>query len=535
MSPASWRAAPEVSDDRDSTGRPRPLLVSLHFIWAALRRRLAACLLCAILGVTAAGAYLLAFPPAHEATSTLLLTSDPQSDPTRSTTTNVSLFQTRTLATRTTDQLGLAMAPDDFLSSLTIEQAGSELLIVSLTAPTDTEAVRRLDVLTSVYLQFRAEQLSRQADVLVTGLRDRIQKLQADVVQASRQVEELTAANDPNPSDLNDAISLRASLLNRIATLEQAVEDATLRNSSVVGSSRVLDPPAPEPGRARRSVALALASGLFGGIALGCGTVVFIAITSNKLRRRSDIARSLGVEVAVSVGAVTPIRRPWRALPPFNAINRHRAGERLRLAQAITEELFVSNRSTRLAVAGIDNDAVVGFAVVEAASRLAEKGTAVTILDLTDGGGRGLATRRKFAGSAAAPKVIRPRVLPALAHHAADLRAIGEWEGIDNPTPELGEVTLILADLDPAIGADHLTAWTDRVVVVVTTGRSSVERIRTVGDQVRGAGLDLRFAALVNTDSDDDSLGRPNADGPGLVERYDGSENPGSAAAMEAR
>ena len=66
---------------------------------------------------------------------------------------------------------------------------------------------------------------------------------------------------------------------------------------------------------------------------------------------------------------------------------------------------------------------------------------------------------------------------------------------------------MILAELDPAVGADHLTAWTDRVMVVITAGRSSVEKVRSVGDQVRAAGLDLRFAALVRTERTDESIG----------------------------
>ena len=72
----------------------------------------------------------------------------------------------------------------------------------------------------------------------------------------------------------------------------------------------------------------------------------------------------------------------------------------------------------------------------------------------------------------------------------------------------LGDVTLVLADLDPAVGADHVATWTDRVIVVVTAGRTSVEKVRTIGDMVRAAGLDLRFAVVLHTERTDDSSGR---------------------------
>jgi hypothetical protein len=105
------------------------------------------------------------------------------------------------------------------------------------------------------------------------------------------------------------------------------------------------------------------------------------------------------------------------------------------------------------------------------------------------------------------PTVLRPRGIPALADHPADLRAVGHEDEEEAPSPDLFDVSLVLADLDPSVGADHLTAWTKRVIVVATSGLSSVERVRTAGDLVRSAGLDLRFAALMHADATDVSSG----------------------------
>jgi hypothetical protein len=66
---------------------------------------------------------------------------------------------------------------------------------------------------------------------------------------------------------------------------------------------------------------------------------------------------------------------------------------------------------------------------------------------------------------------------------------------------------LVLADLDPMIGADHLTDWADDVVVVVTAGWSSVTLIRTAGDLIRSAGLRIRGVVLLRAERHDDSLG----------------------------
>jgi capsular polysaccharide biosynthesis protein len=530
-------AADFDDDDQTSFERRAPTLVSLNFVRTALRRRLLVCVMSAALGLLAAGTFMVAFPPAHQAKAALVLTHDADVDPSRAMATNVSLLQTRTVASRTIAGLGLAVAPEDFLKSVTVEAVSAELLSVTLSAPDDAEAVRRLDGLTSTYLQFRAEQLSLQSQILVDGMQERIAKLQRDVEDLSRRVEQLSAAGNSSASKLSDTVAQRAYLQGRIETLQQAVEDATLRNSAVVSSSRVLDPPAAVPGLAKRTIALGMASGLIGGAALGCGTVLFIAITSDRLRRRADVASALGVPVPVSVGRIATLRKGWRWLPPLRALDRRRADGRQRFAHAIVKELLLPQGRGRVAVAGIDNSQEVGFAVAAAAATIAARYCSITVIDLTERLSRGLRVTPSTPGSYDLPTVLRPRGLPALAHGAADLLALGHWDNGENtPLPQLTDATLVLAELDPAVGADHLTAWADRVILVVTAGRSSVEKVRTVADMIRTAGLDLRFAVLMHTERRDDSSGTANVELPEPVELsddHDGTDDSSETANVE--
>jgi hypothetical protein len=159
-------------------------------------------------------------------------------------------------------------------------------------------------------------------------------------------------------------------------------------------------------------------------------------------------------------------------------------------------------------VACIDNADEVRFAMATAAMSLVADGRGVVLIDLTEHGGLDAAVEKLMSGQAVdRPTVLRPRGIPALADHPADLRAVGHEDEDEAPSPDLTDVSLVLADLDPSVGADHLTAWTERVIVVVTSGLSSVERVRTAGDLVRSAGLDLRFAALLHADATDVSSG----------------------------
>jgi uncharacterized protein involved in exopolysaccharide biosynthesis len=272
MNSSQWDAL-DFDDDQASPRHAAPSLVNLHFIRSALRRRWAVCVLSAALGLLAAVTLLVTFPALHDAKAALALVHDPQDEPSQAMATDVSLLETRTLAQKAVASLGLTMTPDDFLKTIKVESVSSELLSITLTGPSDAEAVRRLQVLTSLYLEFRGEQLSLQSKVYLQGIQQRITRLQTEVAGLTQKIEQLSGAGKGSASKVNDAISQRAFIQGRIDTLQQEIEDVTLQTTSVVSSSRVIDPAAVESHAAKRRIVLALASGLIGGAALGCGIV----------------------------------------------------------------------------------------------------------------------------------------------------------------------------------------------------------------------------------------------------------------------
>ncbi len=143
--------------------------------------------------------------------------------------------------------------------------------------------------------------------------------------------------------------------------------------------------------------------------------------------------------------------------------------------------------------------------VAAAALEMHGQGRPVDLVDLSEGGGLSSAVDELAPGDAAErPRVHRPAVIPSLTTGPDDLEAAKGGGSLS-----LGDtgICLILADLDPRIGADHLAAWTDRVLVTVTAGRSSVDRIRTTGDLLRAAGVHLTGAVLIRSLADDASPG----------------------------
>jgi hypothetical protein len=95
------------------------------------------------------------------------------------------------------------------------------------------------------------------------------------------------------------------------------------------------------------------------------------------------------------------------------------------------------------------------------------------------------------------------------------------------------DLLLTLADLDPALGAEHLPGWATDVVVVVTAGRSSSAKISVVGEMIRLAGLSLVSGVLVGADKTDESLGA--APDPDADADMAGSARTGEAQKMPDR
>ncbi len=507
MSRAPWTAEVD-QEEPGAAGRPQPALVSLHFIRAALRRRRVALILAAVLGLLAGGAFVTLVPPVQRATVTLALAHDPQSDPERAMATDLSLATTRTVAEQVITKLNLSMTVEDLLKTVTATPATTDILTISMVAPSRSEAVRRLSAFTTGYLAFRSTQLSTQSNLLVKGINRRIDVLERQFNDISDRIETLGNINtDDAASELSDAVTRRAKIGTQIDVLQQSVQEANLRITTIVAGSRVIDKPAAVPNGGKRRIALALATGLVGGAAVAIGLVLFVAITSDRLRRRADVATALGVPVLVSVGRLAPMPRLLAVLPRFRAREARRADDRQRMARALESAVPGPGRGRGLAVGAVDNAAEVRYGLVEAAMNLQAEERTVRLIDLTADGGLARAMEALLPTDEAVRITLsRPRTVPSLATDMSELDTFG---------PESGElwgwgpndVFLTLTDLTPSDGADHVATWSSRVVVAVTAGKSSVERLWTAGELVRSAGLELFGTILFGADATDESSG----------------------------
>jgi capsular polysaccharide biosynthesis protein len=506
----AWNIPDDAPEDPDYQPRPLATLVSFHYLRAAVRRRWRFCAVVALLGVLLGVAFLAANPARRTATTTLRLAHQPAADPSGAMATDISLVRTRSVAARTIKDLGLTIRPEDMMSSVKAVPTGStEILQITMSAPTDAEAVRRLDSFTREYLSFRATQISADSNALISGHESQINDLRAQAQTLLKQVETLSAAGTRAADQLSAATAKQLQLEDKISTLQGTVDEERLQQQAIVSSSRVIDPAAPtSPGGLRRMV-LVLASGLIGGMAIGVGVVVLRAILSDRLWLRVEVASALNTSVLLSVGRISSLPRLLRIvgwLPWIRAAAARRAVDRQRMARAIEKAVPESGRRHCLAVVCLNNSDEMRFGVAAAALDLQNQRRMATIVDVTEAGRVGSAVARCAGASVDnAPAVLRPVVVPSLAGGPPHIES-ADWGDVTLANGK-NRVTLILADIDPAIGVDHLTAWTDSVIVAVTAGKSSVELVRTAGDLVRSVGIQLRGAVILGAVRDDMSSG----------------------------
>ncbi|GAA2143060.1 hypothetical protein GCM10009844_15010 [Nocardioides koreensis] len=529
MIDTSWRIEDPDPDEAEGNG-PATGFVSLHFLRSALRRRWKVWVAAAITGLLLGLAWNFGMPAKGHGTVTLLMSHDPATEQTVAMDTDVSLLRTRTVAESVIEDLGLPMTPEELQASITATDLTPSVLVIDVAAPDDASAVARVTALAEAYLSFRADQLESQSQALVAGYEKQMASLKDQSEKLSTQYEALSATGPEGQSRATDALSRRSQVNAEYGRIQQLVEEAELQSNAIIESSHVLDPPSAVPRSAVKRLVLTAGSGLIGGLAIGMGLVLFQALTSDRVRRREEVALALGTPVRYSARKVRGGKAWWR--------RGARRESRERGLQVLVRGLEPAvsaprGKTARLALVAVDEIEEAALVTATLGAHLAGLGKKVFLVDLSDSGRLDAAVKKALArqetgeGGRDEPVVFRPEGQPSLARGP-----VGTAPGMRHALPKdhprraawnRADVVLVLAEVDPAVGVDHLPSWVDRVVLLVAAGRSNAERLRTTGELVRSAGLEPDFAMLVGADRTDESLGRPDPAGSGWTEAEKGS------------
>ena len=503
-------------DDRSAV--PSTALVSLGYIRGALRRTVAFWCALGVVGMLIGVGVYKARPPAPKASTTVLITYQLGEDPTSAVLNNQAIAESRTVAQRAMAKLGVHQSVGSFAAAISVTVLTNRILQITVSAKTSDEAVSRANAVAASFLTLRANQLQTDQKLVLQSLQNQVNQAQQAISAINTRIsatsaEPASADRTKKLKDLNAQLTAAQSQL----SVDQQQLQGTKVNTSTLGAvsgSVVLDPAMSPTHSKVKYLAIYALAGLIVGLALGVGLVVVRTITSDKLRRRDDITRALGVPVKHSVGPV-PLSR-WRPGRRGLAAARHPAVRRITgyLRAAVPR---TRNGTAALAVVPVDETQVAALSLVSLAVSCAQEGRSVVVADLAEGApvsallhARGPGVRMVTVSGAQLTLAVpgRDDLAPAgpVGRVSADAQR-SEFTAAVQEACASADLLLTLVTFDPSIGAEYVASWATSAVAVVTAGRSTWAKIHAVGEMSRLAGLPMTSAVLVGADRNDESLG----------------------------
>lgn len=521
-----WSEADDtaVDEERSAADLTAGRLVNLGFFTAALRRRAWVWWLTGVLGLVIGSGLYVKFPPAHHATATVLLVyNNSYENPAVEVGTEQSVAQSRVVAGRVVQQLKLPQSVASFQAAYTVTSVTDNVLTFNVGARSSAAAVQRASALATTYLQYRVQYARAQEGLLFAQLDQQYNVAQQSLKALDAKINQIPTLQQATPAqkleydNLQNLIGQQGQIIQYVtSTKSTAVTDT---NAMVTGSY-VLDAATALPRSRIKGPALYFAGGLFGGLVVGIGGVIVEALLSSRLRRRDDVAVAIGAPVRLSVGLLR--RRRW---PPRLRPQAAKRGRDMRRVVGYLHRAAVQGSirgPARLAIVAVDDAQVVARVVVSLAASCASQGKQVVVADLS-----GHAHLARLLG-------VRDPGTYQVRHKGADLMVvrpddedvapIGPLPGHaslavpDQASAALvtacssADLLLTLAVLDPAFGGDHLGTWASNAVAVLTAGKSSAEKIHSMGEMIRLAGVRLDSVVLMGADKRDDSLGAMDPD-----------------------
>ncbi len=340
--------------------------VSLRYVFKAFSRRKWLWMTMAVVGLLVGTSLHLVIPSKYTAQSTLLMVSNPNDDPTRDMATDVALLESEAVAQKVINDLKLNTSAQKLTGEYSGVALTDEVLQVTFSAPTPSEAVTRVNTLDNEFLAFRAGILTKQSNAVVKNLTE---------LESS-----FTAKANAPGTPANQKVAYQ----NEASSLSQTIQADTLILTTEVGQSYVAGSGTAITHSTTKVFLADGASGLVAGIALGLGIVAVWAIVSDRIRRRDEVAAALGAPVELSVGKVGRMRVMRKRRLRRRLSNPGKAVELM--SRRLRSVVQAGPSPKRLAVVSVDSLEASALSLAILAGRLAVfEGSRVMVVDLSPG------------------------------------------------------------------------------------------------------------------------------------------------------
>jgi capsular polysaccharide biosynthesis protein len=502
-----------------------PNLVNLGFLTAVLRRSAWLWCIMAVAGLLLGSGEYLATRHPYQASTTLLLTLDPNQNVTAQAANdeyqadNQAMAQSRTVAGLAVRTLRLRQGVSSFLSSYSATSLSDRVLVITVSASSSDQAVLRANATATAFLRFRSDELLQEQTLTLESLQQQIGQVKLNISSLSRQISGLPAnlASVAQQSQLSTLQTERTLATSTLTSLKQAVISYQTNTQPAIAAEAkgavVLDGAVSLPYSRLKHLLLHALIGLFIGLVLGLAVALIRALVSGRLRQRADVSQALGAPVKLSVGRVR-LNRRLRGRHSLAAAG-HPDVRRIAayLDRAVPRKL---RRAAALVVVPVDDPRAAALSLVSLALSRAQQGDRVVLADLVGG-----APAARLLG------IDELGVSIVSGHNNRLIVAVPESDDVLPPVGPLGraeiqgspftgavaaacaqaDLLLTLATLDASLGGDHLATWATDAVAVLTAGRSSWTKISAVGEMIRLSGARLVSAVLIGADDTDESIG----------------------------
>jgi uncharacterized phage infection (PIP) family protein YhgE len=215
----------------------------------------------------------IAFPPSYQASASVLLTMGPFENLNTAPADNQAVAQSRAVARVATRMLGLSQDPGILLAEYRVAVAAPDVLQITVSAPSSSQAVVRANAVAAAFLRFRAGELEAEQRLAMRSPAQQLSQARQKLDAISKQIGQLpasptSAAQQALLSKLQQEQSRAAAALTVTEQSANGTRTAAATTLAVQGS-HVLDAAVPIHQSRLKRVATRPVVGLAIGLALG--------------------------------------------------------------------------------------------------------------------------------------------------------------------------------------------------------------------------------------------------------------------------
>jgi hypothetical protein len=478
-------------------------MIGLRSLLSPIWRKRRVWLIAALVGFTLGASLHLIIPSKYTAVSNLYLTTAAGVDPAQGMANDVSLLQTGVVGQEAVTAGRLHVTPHSLLSNYTGLALSDNILSITFSGSSPTEAVSGARAVARAFLAVQARESGLQTNALVRGLQSQISPINNEIENLNAKINSISGATPDTQSgnQLTDLIGQRSADESQVAQLQSQVDQALANEQFTDRTSSVLDPAALVPVSTKKVVLKDALSGLVAGLAIGLAAVIFGALLSQGRPDRSTVAATLGAPVELSLERYRSPRVMRR-----NRLSRQLREPRpaLRMIERRLRGHLESAPGSALAVVAVGTPEPAALGVGALALALSSEGHRVVVVDVADN--RPLAS---ILGLDTEPGAMEAVMLPTTGGPPVRVLVVPEdpLAMAEKPPPDDADALLVLASLDAAFGAEHLAPWVKDAVMILSSRGTTLSRMEVSREMLHEAGISLRSVILLDSDSEDDSSG----------------------------